>query len=114
MPTPTAPFPTADLVRFLLARLDDEDAQFRRRSRTLRGSDAESDTRIDGTAVLDRERAESHARRQVIGIAQQLLVLRDQPNEKAVRDAAVHILRALAAPYADHSGFRSEWMPTGH
>ncbi len=110
MPTPTAPFPTADLVRFLLARLDDEDAQFRRRSRSLR----DCNERIEGTAVLDHERAESHARRQVIGIAQQLLILRDQPNEKAVRDAAVHILRALAAPYADHNGFRGEWLPTGH
>jgi hypothetical protein len=40
---------------------------------------------------------------------QQLLVLRDQPSEKPVRDAAIHVLRWLAAPYADHPGFRPEW-----
>ena len=40
---------------------------------------------------------------------QQLIVLRDQPFEKPIRDAAAQVLRSLATPYANHAAFRSEW-----
>jgi hypothetical protein len=103
---------TTDLVRFLLARVDEDDAQLRRmrRDQNHRGGPD------DGTGLLsiERLRAECDAKRGVIGSAQQLLVLRDQPAEKPVRDAAVHVLCALAAPYREHAGFRDEWAGRRH
>ena len=58
---------------------------------------------------LERLRAENAAKREVIASAQLLLVLRDQPAEKPVRDSAAHILRAMANAYSDHPSFRSTW-----
>ena len=105
MTATTSPTDTSDLVRFVLARLDDEEADMRRRVRGLRGrDDAESDTE-----VIEHLRAETLARRQITGAVQQLLVLRDLPNEKAVRDIAASILRSLATPYAEHPSFREHW-----
>lgn len=98
---------TSDLVRFLLARVDDDDAELRRLARKHADSDPPGSVRS-----LERLRAESTARRQVIGTVQQLLVLRDQPFEKAIRDNATHLLRVLAAPYAAHLGYREEWRPS--
>jgi hypothetical protein len=99
---------TTELVRFLLARLDDDDATLKARRRDGVDSDG-------GPAAMDRLRAEVQAKRQIIGAAQQLLLLRDQPCEKPVRDGASLILRYLALPYADHASFRSEWLVTrGH
>ena len=97
-----------DLVRFLLARVDEDDAALKAWRRSARG---------DGLTVMTAQRmsAEAAAKRQIIGTAQQLLRLRDQPSEKAVRDGASLILRQLAAPYADHPSFRVEWLVTrGH
>ncbi len=37
------------------------------------------------------------------------MVLRDQPMEKAVRDQAMVLLQALAAPYSTCADFRDEW-----
>jgi hypothetical protein len=91
---------TSELVRFLLARFDEDDENLKRHSR---GAGP------DGLFSADRLRAEALARRRIVGAVQQLLVLRDQPCEKPVRDGAVQVLRSLAAPYADHAGFRSEW-----
>lgn len=77
----------------------------RRRVRGLRGrDDVESDS--DDIGHL---RSETLARRQIVGAVQQLLVLRDLPNEKAVRDVAASILRSLATPYAQHPSFREHW-----
>jgi hypothetical protein len=45
----------------------------------------------------------------VLGGIQRLIVLRDQPMEKAVRDQALIMLQALAAPYSESPGFRDEW-----
>ena len=98
---------TTELVRFLLARVDEDDEKLRRIRRDQRGQTSADDW--TGCAPVDRLRAECDAKRGVIGCAQQLLVLRDQPAEKPVRDAAVHLLYALAAPYRPHAGFRSEW-----
>lgn len=99
---------TPELVRFLLARLDEDEAALKARRRA--GDD--STTR---SATMERLRADLQAKRQIIGAAQQLLLLRDQPSEKPVRDGASLILRYLAFPYADHPSFRGEWLVTrGH
>jgi hypothetical protein len=104
---------TTDLVRFLLARVDEDDAQLRRmRRHQTRGTGQVAAE--DGLGSLDRMRAECEAKRGVIGCAQQLLVLRDQPAEKPVRDAAVHVLYSLAAPYRTHAAFRHEWDGRRH
>lgn len=92
---------TNDLVRFLLSRFDEDDAQLKRFAR--------SDAGPSGPFSVERLRAEALARRRILGAMQQLLVLRDQPCEKPVRDGAVQVLRSLAAPYSEHAGFRVEW-----
>jgi hypothetical protein len=104
---------TTELVRFLLARVDEDDAQLRRLRRDQSRGTGPADA-ADGLGSIDRLRAECGAKRDVIGCAQQLLVLRDQPAEKPVRDAAVHMLYALAAPYRSHAAFRSEWDGRRH
>jgi hypothetical protein len=88
-------------VRFLLARFDEDDEQLKRY-----GRDAEA---ACAPLPLTRLRMEALSRRRIVGSVQQLLVLRDQPCEKPVRDGAVHVLRSLAAPYSEHAGFRTEW-----
>jgi Family of unknown function (DUF6221) len=100
-PTTLAPT-TNELVRFLLARFDEDDDQLKRCAR-------DTATPATGPLSLDRLRSEALARRRIVGSMQQLLVLRDQPCEKPVREAAAQALRALAAPYSAHSGFRAEW-----
>jgi hypothetical protein len=97
----------ADLVRFLLARVDDDDCVLKRMARLQ--SRAPHTSTATGVQSVERLRAECVAKRRIIGSVQQLLVLRDQPSERPIREAAVQVLRALAAPYADHSGFRAEW-----
>ena len=97
-------FAPTDVVRFVLARLDDEEAVIRRSARSIRGQD---DT--IQLASLEHQRADCLARRQVTGAVQQLLVLRDLPNEKPVRDHATQILLSLASPYAGHKAYRTEW-----
>jgi Family of unknown function (DUF6221) len=93
---------TSELVRFLLARFDEDDANLKR---IARGGPS-----LDGELFsLERLRIEALARRRIVGSIQQLLVLRDQPSEKPVRDGAAQVLRSLAAPYSDHHAFRSEW-----
>jgi hypothetical protein len=91
----------------VLARLDDEEAVIRRHARSLRGQDAQSS--LDS---LDHQRADCLARRQVTGAVQQLLVLRDLPTEKPVRDHATQILLSLASPYSGHKAYRDEWRQT--
>ena len=96
---------TTDLVRFLLARIEDDAAQAKRHNRDV----ANGKSPAPALCSPDRIRAECEAKRQVIGTLQQLLVLRDQPFEKAIRHQAIYMLRALAIPYADHVGYRKEW-----
>jgi hypothetical protein len=95
-----------DLVRFLLARIDDDEAIARKltRERARNGK-----TVATGALSPERLRAECVAKRELIGTLQQLFVLRDQPLEKPVRDAAAHMLHSLALPYADHAGYRETW-----
>jgi hypothetical protein len=105
VPVKTPPAPTTsttELVRFLLARLDDDTSALKRVTR--KGD-------MTPAAIVDapRMRAELEAKRQVIGTLQQQIVLRDQPFEKVIRHQAVHMLRALALPYADHTAYRKEW-----
>lgn len=93
---------TSELVRFVLARFDEDDVKLKRLAR--------GGAPVNGELFsLERLRTEALARRRIVGSIQQLLVLRDQPSEKPVRDNAAQVLRSLAAPYSDHPAFRSEW-----
>jgi hypothetical protein len=97
-----------DLIRFLLARIDEDETVVKKlaRSHTRNGEPLP----LDAPQSLDRMRAECTAKRNLIGTIQQLLVLRDQPQEKPVRDAAAHMLHDLARPYSEHSGYRKQWL----
>jgi hypothetical protein len=106
VPATTITFSTTDLVRFLLARVDDEEIVLRKLARRHRGDESAQ------TELIDRQRSDIIAKRQVLGHVQQLLVLRDQPNEKTVRDTATQILRSMAMPYAEHASYRDEWRVT--
>jgi hypothetical protein len=89
------------LVRFLLARISDEERELRRRST--------NETQQVWSA--ERALAECSAKRDVIGIMQRMLILRDLPLERQVRDGAGEVLRRLATVYEDHPSYRSEWRP---
>jgi hypothetical protein len=103
----------SELARFLLARVDDDDDQLRRMQRKhvqLIAADGD----VNGIGSVARLRAECGAKRNIIGQAQHLLMLRDLPSEKVVRESAAQMLRALAEPYRDHYAYRSEWSPASH
>jgi hypothetical protein len=101
----SAPPATLELVRFLLARIADDETELKRLAKR------QPDDGAGGIASIARLRSESAAKRRVIGGLQQLLVLRDQPSEKTVRDQAAQLLRVMAAPYEEHVSFRDEWRP---
>lgn len=99
------------LVRFLLARVDDDETEVKKLARgQARGVPLGAGGSTQGLLTLNRLRAECASKRQLIGTLQHLLVLRDQPSEKPVRDAAAQMLQALALPYADHVGYRQDWQ----
>jgi hypothetical protein len=85
------------LVRFVIARLDDDDESLRRHTDRL------------PPKVAERFRADVLAKRQILGTAQRLLILHDLPQQHDVRTQAIEILRSLATSYADHPAFRDEW-----
>jgi Family of unknown function (DUF6221) len=95
-----------DLVRFLLARVADDENELRKISRGA-GTDA------SGLRSIERLQAELTAKRRLIGSLQQLVVLRDQPAERAVRHQAGQMLRFMALPYEWHAQYRQEWRPAG-
>jgi anti-sigma factor ChrR (cupin superfamily) len=97
------------LIRFLLARVDDDVAELKRLAR----QQANGGETVDGVRAIVRLQAEAASKRRMIGALQQLLVLRDQPLEKTVRDQATQMLRVLAMPYDGHPGYRAEWRPAG-
>lgn len=97
-----------DLVRFLLGCVDDDERDLKRLVRQRHDLDVQPAVRS-----VDRLLAELATKRRLIGCLQQLLVLRDQPLEKAVRDQASQMLRVLAAPYQDLPAYRPEWRPSG-
>lgn len=97
-----------ELIRFLLARVGEDEVELKRMARTQNGNGTGAET---GVCSLARLRGEAAAKRKLIGSLQQLLVLRDQPSEKAVREHAAQMLRTMALPYESHSAFRSEWRP---
>jgi hypothetical protein len=106
MSVSTAARPTShELIRFLLARVDEDETQLKRLAR----AHAEIADTGDGVRAIGRLRAETEAKRRLIGSLQQLLVLRDQPSEKPVRDQAAQMLRTMAAPYDGHASYRDEW-----
>jgi hypothetical protein len=110
MSVSTAVRPTThDLIRFLLARVDDDVAELKRLVRQQAGR---PDT-TEGVRAIARLQAEAATKRRMIGALQQLLVLRDQPLEKTVRDQATQMLRVLAMPYDGHPAYRPEWRPAG-
>lgn len=96
-----------DLVRFLLACIEADEAAAKKLSRQ-RARNGDTAT-VDEALSPERLRAECLAKRQLIGHLQQLYVLRDQPLEKPVRDAAAHMLQSLALPYASKVGYREDW-----
>lgn len=104
--TTTARSLNQELVRFLLARLDDDESALKRMRKNLDDDDV-------GICSVERLGADAVAKRKLIGCLQQLLVLRDQPCEKPVRDQAYQMLRVLAAPYRAHSAYRREWRLSG-
>jgi hypothetical protein len=89
------------LVRFLLARINDDEQELHRRVKAG----------VGGYPSNERVLAECSAKRDVIGIMQRILILRDLPMERPVRDGAREVLRRLAAVYEDHDSYRSEWRP---
>ena len=97
-----------DLVRFLLTCVEQDERELKRLARQQHDLDVEPAARS-----IERLLAEAAAKRRLIGCLQQLLVLRDQPSEKAVRDQAGQMLRVLAVPYQNAAGYRREWRPTG-
>lgn len=99
------------LVSFLLARIDDDEAQITRLLRSARTKDTAGVAHnADSVTSLTRIRLECRAKRKIIGAAQQLVVFRDLPNEHQVREEAWRVLRALAAPYAQHVSYRPDWV----
>ncbi len=100
------------LVQFLLARVDEDESEIKRAARQSKSSIEPQAPQTRPGIVLQnpaRWREECAAKRRIIGIAQQMLVLRDQPAEEVVRRAAEQVLRELAAPYAHHYGYQPEW-----
>jgi hypothetical protein len=98
-------FSTIELVRFLLARVDDEEQTLRKLvRRTHQAGNANQD------GVFARARSEVIAKRQVLGQIQQLLVLRDLPSEMVVRGLATRVLQSMAQPYAAHLQYRVIWQ----
>jgi hypothetical protein len=100
------------LVQFLLARVEDDERALRSAAKQARNAplDAAPPTPHPlGPQSPARWREECAAKRRIIGLAQQMLVLRDQPAEEAVRRTAEQVLRELAAPYAYHVSYQAQW-----
>jgi hypothetical protein len=100
----TTAFATVDLVRFLVARVDDDEQALRKLARRIRDSGPAADQ-----SSVQQLRTNVLAQRKILGYVQELLVLSDLPREKVVRDIATQILRSMAQPYSEHAMFRSEW-----
>lgn len=94
-----------ELVRFILARLDDDDRDLKKLQKAANGSP-------NGTfPSLERLGVENAAKREIVGVLQRLLVLRDLPAERPVREGVTEVLRRMALPYEEHAGYRAEWRP---
>jgi hypothetical protein len=109
----------SDLVRFLLARLDEDEREIKKLQKAAIGTSvsASANGRTNGSTngssfpSVHRLSADSAAKREIVGVLQRLLVLRDLPSERPVREGAAEVLRRLAMPYEDHAGYRTEWRP---
>jgi hypothetical protein len=113
----------SDLVRFLLARLDEDEREIKKMQKAVVSASvsAAANGSANGTAngsangssfpSVHRLSADSAAKREIVGVLQRLLVLRDLPSERPVREGAAEVLRRLAMPYDDHAGYRTEWRP---
>lgn len=96
----------SEICRFLLARLDDDEAIARKVARARGGAQSAGPPEI---CSPERLRRECDARRHLVGTLQQLILLRDQPWEAPVRAVAGTALIDLARCYAEHPGFRTRW-----
>lgn len=96
------------LISFLLARIEEDEASVTRMTRRANGH-ANSADGGSGLMPLSRISVECRAKRKIIGSTQQLLLLRDLPAERPVREAAWQVLKSMALPYGDHRSYRSEW-----
>jgi hypothetical protein len=94
------------LVRFLLARISEDEAAIRSRIRA-----GEARSRTGGWLPEDRAMAECAAKRDIIGLMQRMLVLRDLPHERSVRAGAAAVLRRMAVLYDEHPAYRDGWRP---
>lgn len=103
----TAVATSQEIARFLLTRLDEDEIELKRLARD------EGAVALGGLRAISRLRAEVDTKRRLIGSLQQLVVLRDQPAERAVRHQAENMLRFLALPYEWHAEYRSQWRPAG-
>jgi hypothetical protein len=99
-----------ELVRFLLSCIDEDGRELKRLRKDRNTAIAEATYQVD-VLTLDRQLSEIDAKRRLVGALQQLIVLRDQPMEKVVRDHAAMMLTAMTAPYSGHRGFRADWEP---
>jgi hypothetical protein len=104
----THPINTLELVRFVLDHIDADETDLKRLTRRHGGAAAVA-SQADSVCSIGRQLNEIDSKRRVLGGIQRLIVLRDQPMEKAVRDQALIMLQALAAPYSESPGFRDEW-----
>jgi Family of unknown function (DUF6221) len=103
------------LIEFLLARVDDDEAELRSESRRRSRSGTEGSTALSLTdeddAAAAQRRAECTARREMVGILQRMMVLHDLPAERPQRDSAAQLLKLMAVPYMTHPSYREEWRP---
>ena len=99
----------SELVRFLLARLDDDEREIKKLQKRAAGNGAANGSSFPSVGRLS---ADSAAKREIVGVLQRLLVLRDLPSERPVREGAAEALRRLAAPYEDHAGYRPSGVPS--
>lgn len=102
------PFASSDLIRFLLTRIDEDDAELRALRRRLTRSTVPVED-LPGVRSVERLRAECAARRAVVGRLQKLLMRADLGHQPLVHDSMVYMLQVMAEPYHEHYAFRPEW-----
>ena len=101
-------FAPSDLIRFLLSRIDEDDAELRALRRRLTRSAVPIED-LPGVRSVERLRAECAARRAVVGRVQKLLLRADVGNQPVVHDSMLYMLQVMAEPYHEHYAYRPEW-----
>ena len=108
----------SDLVAFVTARLDEDEAVLNGLDETARYG-IESVSNTDVSALLDRARADIDAKRRILDLHD----IRREVDEFEGRATVITwcatcnqpgycpTLRLLALPYAGHPDYREEWRP---